>query len=119
MLRWSIIIGAVIVIPVVVVLALRHGSLQEVTFAQAIQIATSSTEGDTAPKVIVRATIESEHFEHEKEGTCVGDDGTSFQVSYTGGAPDVPLTAGATVKFVGHVHGGPTPTFHATQVYAP
>lgn len=119
MLRWSIIIGAVILVPVVVFLALRHGSLQEVTFAQAIEIATSSTEGDAAPKVIVRATIESEHFAHEKEGTCIGNDGMRFTVSYTGGSPDVPLTAGSSVKFVGHVHGGPTPSFHATQVYAP
>lgn len=114
MLKRIIIIAVVILVPVAFYVASKYGELDDVTFVQAA--GTEATmEGDQAPKVIVVSTITQLT---DAEMYCEDRTGTRFKVDYTGTPPDVPFAAGQTVRFVGHVHGGTTGYFHATQVYA-
>lgn len=122
-LRTIIFIVAVIAIPLGIYVASTYGSLEEVTFLEAVQKAESTTEGDQAPKVIVRVTIDDPNDVAQPDGgeqspiRAHDASGRSFHISFTGTPPDVPFTSGQALRFVGHVHGGPTGYFHATQVY--
>jgi hypothetical protein len=118
MLRRIVIIAAIIVIPVGVWIAGEYGRMQEVTFAQAMAIASASSEGEQAPKVMVTAVIER-LGDAQADGHMEARDreGRRFLIDYTGQTPDRPMSVGGTFSFVGHVHGGTPPTFHATQVY--
>lgn len=123
MLRRLIIIAAVICIPLGVYVASTYGTLTEVTFAQAAATAESATEGDQAPKVLVRITIvnplDTDQEDGGEQAPILARDaaGKEFHLSYTGSAPAAPFSAGQELRFVGHVHGGLTGYFHATQVY--
>lgn len=118
MLRRIIIIAAIIVIPVGIWIASDYGRMQDVTYAQAMAIASASSEGEQAPKVMVTAVIERLAADRT-DGMMEARDreGRAFLINYTGSTPDAPMTVGRTFQFVGHVHGGAPPTFHATQVY--
>jgi len=123
MLRKLIIIAAVICIPLGIYVASTYGMLEEVTFAQAALKAESATEGDQAPKVLVRITIVNPFDTDQEDGgeqaPILARDaaGKEFHVSYSGSPPASAFSAGQELRFVGHVHGGPTGYFHATQVY--
>ena len=114
MLKKIIIGAAIICIPLVFYIASVYGQFDTVTFQGAIKAATSSMEGDQAPKVIVFTEI-LERNGHDLRGRDT--DGTEFRVDYTGSEPIEKFELGQTVRFVGHVHGDKQPYFHATQVY--
>jgi len=123
MLRKIMIIAAVICIPLGIYVASTYGSLEEVTFTQAAAKAETSTEGDQAPKVLVHSTIinplDADQEDGGEQAPILARDaeGKEFHVSYTGSAPASPFAKGQELRFVGHVHGGLTGYFHATQVY--
>jgi hypothetical protein len=114
MLKRIIIIAVVVLVPIAFYVASKYGELDDVTFAQAATV-NATVEGDQAPKVIIVSTITQLS---DAEMFCEDRTGTRFKVDYTGSTPDQPFAAGQTVRFVGHVHGGATGYFHATQVYA-
>jgi len=116
MLKRSIIIAVVICIPLAFYVASEYGKLEEVTFKGAVEKTMTDMEGDQAPKVIVVSKIEQLTG---MDLVCLDANNEQFNVNYTGSEKPGVLTVGSTVRFVGHVHGGTTPTFHATQVYAP
>jgi hypothetical protein len=116
MIRRVVVALAIVGIPLGIWFAAEYGRLEETTFANAVATAQSSTEGEQAPKALLRVRIV----------TLVGEDGMMevedatarrFRLQYTGSAPEPPFTIGAEVRFVGHVHGGAEGYFHATQVY--
>lgn len=123
MLRTLIIIAAIICIPLGIYVASTYGSLEEVTFTQAAAKAESATEGDQAPKVLVRVTIvnplDTDQEDGGEQAPILARDasGKEFHVSFTGSTPTTPFAAGQELRFVGHVHGGLAGYFHATQVY--
>ncbi len=118
MLRRIIIIAAVIGIPLGLWVASQYGQLQDVTFTRALEVAATASEGEQAPKVLIVTTIAS-LAEHQADGQMRGTDreGTTFVIDYTGTPPEQPMAVGDRYSFVGHVHGGTPPRFHATQVY--
>ena len=115
MLKKLIIGAAVITLPIVFYVAYVTGQLDSASFNEAVTIASSNVEGDQAPKVIIVTTIVSGDG-HDMIGK--DETGTQFTIDYTGSEPDEPFAPEQVVRFVGHVHGGATPYFHATQVYA-
>lgn len=117
MLKRIIILAAIVGIPLGVWVASTYGQLHEVTYAVATSDHASGVEGDQAPKVIIVSTIENAADAPDRIA-CADQTGTPFRVQYTGSAPDVPFANGQIVRFVGHVHDGQDPYFHATQVYA-
>lgn len=118
MLRSIIVVAAVIVVPIGVYVASKYGTMEPVTFARARVTAASSTESEQAPKALIPVTIV---LTPEQSGTGMivakDSEGTEFNLSFTGSEPTEPLAPGTSVRFVGHVHDGPQPYFHATQVY--
>ena len=118
MLRRIVIIAAVIGIPIGAWVASTYGQLQDVTFERAMEIAATASEGEQAPKVLIVTTITS-LAEDQADGLMRGTDraGTIFAVDYTGSPTPEPMAVGDRYSFVGHVHGGTPPRFHATQVY--
>jgi hypothetical protein len=118
MLRAIIIIAALVVIPLGFYVASTFGTLEPTTFNRARITAASSTEGEQVPKALVPVTIILT-TEQSGSGMLVARDseGVEFNLSFTGSRTSVPLVAGTSVRFVGHVHDGPNPYFHATQVY--
>ncbi len=116
MLRRIIIGAAIILIPISFYVASRYGELDAVSYVQAANTTETSAEGDQAPKVIVVSSITEITA---TEMFCEDRTGMRFRVDYTGSAPETPFAPGQTVRFVGHVHGGVSGYFHATQVYAP
>ena len=117
MLNRLIIITAIVGIPLGVWIASTYGQLTEVTFAVASSDHASGVEGDQAPKVIIVSTIVNA-VEAPERIACTDNTGAAFRVQYTGNTPDAPFASGQVVRFVGHVHDGHDPYFHATQVYA-
>ncbi|RPI69536.1 MAG: hypothetical protein EHM43_01515 [Ignavibacteriae bacterium] len=114
MLRRIIIIAVIVLVPIAFYVASQYGELDDVTFTQASRTE-ATMEGDQAPKVIIVSSITQLS---DAEMFCEDREGTRFKVDYTGSAPETPFAAGQVVRFVGHVHGGATGYFHATQVYA-
>jgi hypothetical protein len=117
MLKRLIVVTAVVGIPLGVWIASLYGQLEEVTYSVATSEHASGVEGDQAPKVIIVSTIINA-AEAPERIACADKTGEAFRVQYTGSAPNVPFTNGQVVRFVGHVHDGHDPYFHATQVYA-
>jgi len=110
----AIIIGlAVIGIPAAVWFASQSGQPDTVTFLQAIQRASTTSEAEQAPKVVIEVVVTS--VESDREIQCVDGAGTSFHTEYSGSAPEVPFAAGQQHRLLGHVHNGAKPYFHATQ----
>lgn len=114
MLKKIIILAVVIVVPTAFYVASKYGKLDTLTFEQAVQQSTTDTEGDQAPKSLIHGTV-LELVENRV--LCTDQAGVTFSVEYTGKPLDNPFTAGMKVDFVGHVHGGSEPYFHATQAY--
>ena len=117
MLKKIIIITALIAIPTSIWIASTYGQLKVVSYKEAQQTETNS-ESDQAPKVIIVSTI-IDASQAPSKIACVDGTGAPFSAQFTGTTPESPFSAGQTVRFVGHVHGGEAPYFHATQVYAP
>lgn len=112
MLRKVILVLVFVGLPAGIWFAIRYGIPETVTFSGAVQKATTSQEGDMAPKIVVTAVITS------LEPLLARDEaGEEFALEFTGKQPDGGLRQGTSYRFVGHVHGGSPPTFHATQVY--
>lgn len=118
MLRRIILLAALVGIPVAVWIASTYGQLQDVPFARAMEIAATASDAEQAPKVLIVTTITS-LAHHQADGLMRGTDrdGTTFAIDYTGTPPETPMAVGDRYMFVGHVHGGTPPRFHATQVY--
>jgi len=118
MLRRIVLVAALVGIPVAIWIASTYGQLQDVTFARAMEIAATASEGEQAPKVLIVTTITS-LAHHQPDGLMRGTDrdGTTFVIDYTGTPREQPMAVGDRFSFVGHVHGGTPPRFHATQVY--
>ena len=114
MLRKIIIAAVIVLVPLAFFLASTFVNIETVTFKEAMNVSSEEQEGDKAPKVVIVTSLTQ-----MGQGIMVGEDreGTAFRVDYTGSPPDVPFAPGQTVRFVGHVHGGEEPYFHATQVY--
>ena len=117
MLKKVIILTAIIAIPLSIWIASSYGQLKEVSYKEAQSTETKS-ESDQAPKVIVVSTI-IDASQAPSKIACIDATGAPFSAQFTGTSPESPFSAGQTVRFVGHVHGGEAPYFHATQVYAP
>ncbi len=115
MLKKILLIAAVVGIPLGIYIASRYGELSPVSFAEARRTVAVS-ESDQAPKVLILSTIVNAE-RAPSEIVCTDPAGERFNVQYTGSTPDEPFTPGRVVRFVGHVHDGGTPYFHATQVY--
>lgn len=117
-LRSLIIAGVVVLVPISAWYAWKASQLEPVTFEQAVEKAESSTEGEQAPKVLLPGRVERP-ASPETDGMMLLRDaaGASVRVSYSGSTPERPFTAGQSVRFVGHVHGGKSGYFHATQVF--
>lgn len=117
MIRTILILGAVIVIPVAVWFASQYGQPDSVSFVEAIERSTTSSESEQAPKVVIEAKIVSCESDHEL--LCRDIRGRDFHVDYTGSTPTQPFAAGQLHRFLGHVHDGASPYFHATQRFDP
>lgn len=114
MLKRIILVATIVLVPTAFYVASQFGRLDEMTFSQAVAQTTSDDESDQAPKALVACTIVSLTSDTMN---CTDSDGASFNVDYTGKPPDTPFASGMRVHFVGHVHGGADPYFHATQAY--
>ncbi|KAB2895339.1 MAG: hypothetical protein D8M52_02320 [Chlorobi bacterium] len=114
MLKRIIVICTIILIPAAFYIAWHYGEAASVDFATATQIASTADENDQAPKVVIVATIASIAGSKME---CTDKAGVPFVIEYTGETPQYPFKVGAVMRFVGHVHGGASPYFHATQVY--
>ncbi len=116
MIRRIVIALVIVGLPVGIWFAAKYGQLEETTFANAVATAQTSTEGEQAPKALLRVRIVALA---DAEGMMSADDATGrrFRLQYTGSTPVPPFSEGAEVRFVGHVHGGAEGYFHATQVY--
>lgn len=117
MIRTILILGAVIVIPVAVWFASQYGQPDSVAFDEAIKRSTTSSESEQAPKVVIEANVVACESDHDLQ--CQDVRGTVFRVEYTGSAPTQPFAAGQQHRFLGHVHDGASPYFHATQRFDP
>ncbi|MBU3698569.1 MAG: hypothetical protein FGM33_00965 [Candidatus Kapabacteria bacterium] len=116
MIRNIVIIGALLCIPVIIYMALYHGQPPSVTFSEAIVRTQHTSESDPASKVLVEAEVVE--VESTKDLMAKDASGEVFHIEYTGNEPAQPFVAGAMFRFVGHVHGGEPPLFHATQALA-
>lgn len=117
MIRRIIIIGLVFVLPVTIYLATRYGQPPSVSFAEAIERTQHTSESDPASKVLIEVTITS--APSATDLIAVDAMGQTFRIEYTGSTPETPIREGTRARYVGHVHGGDTPIFHATQVLVP
>ncbi len=115
MLKKLVIIAAIIGVPIAFFVANEYGQINEVSYYGAQSIV-AATEGDQAPKVIIVSTIIDASAAPE-EILCSDQHGAAFTVQYTGSAPSSPFARGQVLRFVGHMHHGGKPYFHATQVY--
>jgi hypothetical protein len=115
MLKKILIIAVIIGVPLGIYIASRYGELTPVSFAEARKTVAVS-ESDQAPKVLIISTI-VDATRAPSELLCTDPSGVPFRVQYTGSTPDEPFTSGRVVRFVGHVHDGGEPYFHASQVY--
>ncbi len=117
MIRKIIIVGSLISIPAIMYLAMQYGQPPSVSFAEAIDKTQHTSESDPASKVMVDVVITDAS---DLASIAATDNaGAGFSIQYTGTAPTSPLKTGMRARFVGHVHGGDTPIFHATQVLFP
>jgi hypothetical protein len=116
MIRRIVFALALVGLPLGIWFAAEYGRLEETTFERAAVTAQSSTEGEQAPKALLRVRIEALA---DADGMMTAADaaGRSFRLQYSGSTPVPPFEIGAEVRFVGHVHGGTNGYFHATQVY--
>lgn len=114
MLKRIIIVATILLVPTAFYVASRYGELESVTFEQAIARSADASDEDQAPKQIVTSSIVGTDGNYY---VCEDRSGKQFNVQYTGEPPSIKLLPGATVDFLGHVHTGETPYFHATQVY--
>lgn len=117
MIRKILILGALIIVPVAVWYAGQYGQPENVTFVEAIKRATTSSESEQAPKVVIDAKIVACDSDHDLQ--CQDASGKVFRVEYTGSAPNQPFAAGQQHRLLGHVHDGASPYFHATQRFDP
>jgi len=108
-----IMVSAIITVPLAIWYAGQYGQPEEVSFEQAIRKATSSSESEQAPKVVINVEITSVESEHDL--LCTDASGSTFKVEYTGSKPNVAFSSGQRVRLLGHVHDGSEPYFHATQ----
>lgn len=113
MIRVIIIGLAVVGIPAAFWFASQYGQPDTVTFLQATERASTSSEAEQAPKVVIEVVVTAVESDHEMQ--CVDGAGTSFHAEFSGSAPDVPFATGQQHKLLGHVHNGAKPYFHATQ----
>lgn len=115
MLKRIIIVATIVLVPLAFYVASQYGSLESVTFEQAIKRSEHASSEEQAPKMIITSTILRQEADR---WLCEDRYGVQFSVEYTGKPPDKPFTEGSSVDFVGHVHGTTPPYFHATQVYS-
>ncbi len=114
MLKRIIIVAAIVLVPLAFYVASQYGELPKSTFQQAIAASTSQDESDPAGKVMITSSITGTSGDRL---VCEDHTGQQFHVEYTGKPPATPFIAGQTIDFVGHVHGGEMPYFHATQAF--
>lgn len=117
MIRRIILIGWALSIPIIVYLAVYHGQPPNVTFSEAIEKTQHTSESDPASKVLV--DVELLDVTRLAEIEAKDKAGRVFRIEYTGTEPVRPLAPNTRARFVGHVHGGEPPIFHATQVLLP
>lgn len=115
MIRYIIIVGALICVPVIVYMAVFHGQPPSVTFIEAVEKTQHTSESDPAAKVLVEAEVVS--VDSPSDISAKDMSGTMFRIEYTGTTPSAPFTPGTKLRLVGHVHGGTPPLFHATQAF--
>lgn len=113
MIRRIVIVATIIGVPMAFWYASQYGQPEEVTFNQAIVKATSSSESEQAPKVVINVAIESVDSDHDLQ--CTDATGRTFKVEFTGSKPATAFAAGQRMRLLGHVHNGSMPYFHATQ----
>ncbi|MFN8361988.1 MAG: cytochrome c maturation protein CcmE [Candidatus Kapaibacterium sp.] len=118
MLRKIIILTLVIGLPIVIYVALQHGQVQTVSFKKALAESSQKSDSEQSTKVKISAgvVIDEQHPYKPGEFFVVDPESTLFPVSYTGADPIGELKNGQSVQVYGHVHGGETPYFHASQV---
>ena len=117
MIRKILILGSLVIVPIAVWYASQYGQPDSVTFNEAIERATTSSESEQAPKVVIDAKIVACDSDHDLQ--CQDARGTIFRVEYTGSAPNPPFATGQRHRLLGHVHDGGSPYFHATQRFDP
>ncbi|NQW29511.1 MAG: hypothetical protein HQ472_03250 [Ignavibacteria bacterium] len=117
MLKKIIIISAVVLLPIAFYFAAMYGTVDKTTFAGAVKMSSESVSEDQAKKVEVDVVIVSAKTASDKL-LCTDSDDAQFYVDFTGSEPHSPFKDGQKVRFVGHVHGGETPYFHASQVFS-
>lgn len=117
MIRKILIVSALVGLPSAVWYASQYGKPAQVTFTEAITKATSSSESEQAPKVVIDVNVVAVESEHDLQ--CTDAQGTVFRVEYTGSAPEQPFAIGQRHQLLGHVHDGTAPYFHATQRFDP
>lgn len=113
MMRRLIIVTAVIGIPLAIWFASQYGQPAVLTFQEAIAKATSSSESEQSPKVLIEVQVISVESDHDL--VCADATGAEFRVEYTGSAPSQAFATGQRHRLLGHVHDGAAPYFHATQ----
>jgi hypothetical protein len=116
-IRKIIIAGTLLSVPVIVYLAIQYGQPPSVSFSEAIEKTQHTSESDPASKVLMDVVVVDAADLSAISATDVA--GRPFSIQYTGSAPSRPLQSGNRARFVGHVHGGDSPIFHATQVLFP
>lgn len=112
-MRKLIIGSALVFIPLGVWYAYEYGRPVEVSFSEAIIRATTSSESEQAPKVVIVARVLAVVSDHDL--TCSDARGKVFRIEYTGAAVPQGFVTNQVHKFLGHVHDGNEPYFHATQ----
>jgi len=113
MMRKLIIGLAIVFIPLGVWYAYEYGRPLEVAFSDAIVRATTSSESEQAPKVVIVARVLSLQSDHDL--LCSDTTGTEFRIEYTGSPNPHGFASNKVYRFLGHVHDGAEPYFHATQ----
>lgn len=114
MLKRITMISTIVVVVLAFYIAAQYGEPQSTTFLEAVDRAGEYSDEAQAPKVLIVCSIVG--IDNDRL-LCEDRKATSFSVEYTGKPPNVPFTVGQTVRFVGHVHDGDQPYFHATQVF--
>lgn len=113
MIRKIIVGAAIIGVPLAVWYASQFGQPDVVLFKQAITKSSSSSESEQTPKVLIDVQISA--LESDHEFVCTDASGDQFRIDYTGSAPSTAFASGQRHRFLGHVHDGTAPYFHATQ----
>ena len=118
MLRKIILAALIIGLPIVVYIALQHGQVQTVSFKKALSESSQKADSEQATKVKITAgiVIDNQHPFKLNEFYVIDPESSLFLVSYTGKDPLESMKNGQSVQVYGHVHGGETPYFHASQV---